>query len=159
MSFTFKKLKNDPAKLNKIVEEVKKEFVDVSFNEVKTIIVDDNIKRGFTPVKGKGKTFKKYSKSYEKAILSGRVFPKTETRPVNLTVSGAMLDSFQVSKKEDGIVLEFTDEIAKYHNNKGEGRVHRPMLPESGGSFIKTVDDKIKALINKAMTTVLAKFK
>jgi len=159
MSFKFKKLNNDIGKLDLSIRDIKKEFIKSASDDAERLIVGE-IKRGFSPVASYGK-FDAYSESYKKAILAGRVMPKTEVRPVDLTVSGQMLNTFKVSKTSKSIVMEFTDKIAKYHNDLGAGasKVIRKMLPSSGEKFKKTINDDLLDLLKQAVETVVAKLK
>lgn len=160
MSFKFKRLNSDIKKLEASVSAIKKEFIKTSSQEVERIIVDENIRKGSSPVKGAGR-FKPYSKSYKEAIRDGRVQPKTKTSPVDLTLSGQMLNTFKVEKTRSGIVMKFTDKLAAIHNFLGAGksRVVRPMLPIGEEGFKPSVNKQLLDLLKQAVETIVAKLK
>lgn len=131
------------------------------------------ITSGISPVAGKGR-FKGYSESY-KSVIQGKLsfrtnrytgqvytivpqlkvdkvrFAKKRIRPVNMTLSGAMLDSLRVKVYGDRVEASFKSEIAQYHNNLGAGksRVIRRLLPDRKGEQFSEV---IMANMRKIMT-------
>ena len=126
---TFKRLEG---KLLKATAETTKNFA----NDLKKEVLN-SISQGKSPVAGEG-PYQKYSDSYKKQF---RRLGKT-ARPVNLKVTGKMLNSFKVRALINGFVLWFTSPIAKYHN--GEGRVDRIMLPGEGQTFNKNIIAKLR---------------
>lgn len=161
MSFKFKKLNNDIKKLDLSVRQIKNEFIRSAQESVKEIIVDENIKKGFSPVKGAGR-FEPYSKSYKDAIRKKRYSQYgKKTTPVNLTLSGKMLDSFQVDKSSRGIVLRFKNKLSAIHNFLGAGpsKVIRPMLPIGNEGFKPSVNKQLLDLLKQAVETIVAKIK
>lgn len=160
MSFKFKRLKSDIAKLDLSVRQIKDEFIRSSSAELEKIIVEDNIKKGFSPVAGAGR-YQSYSESYKKAIRAGYAKPKTKTTPVNLTQTGDMLDSFKISKTSKSIVLRFTNKLASIHNFLGAGKskVVRPMLPIGNEGFKPSVNKQILDLLKDAVDKIVAKLK
>lgn len=160
MSFKFKQLKNPIKNLEKSINDIKREFINSMAENAKEIIIDDNIKKGFSPVKNQGR-YESYSKSYKEAIRKGRTQPKTTTSPVNLTLSGQMLNSFEVKKTPKGISMEFPDELAKYHNELGAGKskVIRQMLPRGNQEFKASITKQLIDLLKQAVETIVAKIK
>lgn len=69
-----------------------------------------------------------------------------KTRPVNLRVSGKLINSFFVKQVGSKFLVGFSDDKAVYHNNDGVGpkKVKREMLPtEVGQSFARPIIDKV----------------
>jgi phage gpG-like protein len=113
-----------------------------------------NIKSGVSPVKGQG-FFVPYSKSYTDAIIAGRYrkFGKRR-RPINLTLSGDLLDSFFIKAGEKKITLGFTNELAEIHNTLGASKkkVIRRLLPtESGEKFNDSIEFRVREAVRKAL--------
>lgn len=161
MSFKLKRIANDIKKLEINAKKLKKQFINDYEQEIKKLIVDDSIKKGFSPVRGGKSQYQKYSKSYADAIKAGRVFPKTSIRPVDLTVSGEMLDSFELDRNSKNILFRFTDRLAKYHNDLGAGKskVIRRMLPKSGERFKTNIEKQILEWLQEALDKIVAKLK
>jgi hypothetical protein len=128
------------------------------------------IKKGTSVVQGEGR-FQKYSDGYVRAIKGIVLFktkdgqevsfktPKTKglgvgkkQSPVNLTVSGDMLDSLKFIKSNG--TLKFTSKLARYHND-GEGNLpERRLLPNRDGERFnprvrKVLRDSLSAAIRK----------
>jgi hypothetical protein len=107
------------------------------------------IQAGTSPVKGQ-RRFKKYSPSYSDAIRKGRykIFNK-KLRPVNLTLSGKLINSFKVVEIKTGLSIKFTDYLAKIHTELGAGKARtiRKMLPSSPGEeFSRVITKKLTDL-------------
>ena len=116
-------------------------------------IVEDNILKGKSPVKGKGR-YKKYSDGYKKFI---KQFGK-RARPVNLKLSGQMLSTFFVKVTRRGIDVGFKDKLADIHNRQGAGKskVIRRMLPtRSGEVFNRSISDSIRKALEKALKRIV----
>lgn len=128
--------------LQDLIPEIKKNFSRELKQEIEVEILEEIVK-GKSPVKGK--KFKDYSSKYAEK--------KGYRRPVDMTVSGKMLNSLKAKQKPDGVVeLEFKSKIAGYHNN-GEGRLpERRLLPtKRGETFKPSIMNKIKAILQKAI--------
>ena len=95
-------------------------------------VIEKNILRGKSPAQGGGR-FKKYSKSYMKAIRSGRYGNQKRITPVNMFLNGDMIGSFAIDEIKNGFRLSFSDEKARWHQ-LGKGRLpSRLLLPTKGG--------------------------
>lgn len=128
------------------------------------------IRKGTSVVQGEGR-FTKYSDGYVRSIKGVVLFktkdgrevsfktPKTKglgvgkkQSPVNLTVSGDMLDSLKFTKSNG--ILKFTSKLAKYHND-GEGNLpERRLLPNRDGERFnprvrKVLRDSLAAAVKK----------
>ncbi len=161
MSFKFKSNLSAIKDLKLAVEDIKQEFVKTSSEKVLDIIVNTHIKKGISPVEGVGR-YEKYSKSYREAIKAGRYSEYSKkTSPVNLTLSGKMLDSFKVVPTAKGIGITVSDKKFDYHNFLGAGKSHvvRPMLPVSSEALTPLATKKILDLLVKVIDKIIAKFK
>lgn len=122
---------------------------------VKTMIIN-SIQSGRSPVMGEG-VYEKYSKPYAKRYKGGKL------RPVNLTLTGGMLNSFKTRALSinpttyiGGSIIWFSSSIAKYHNKTG--KVIRRMLPsEDGEKFVKYIRDEIKNIAEIAFIKAFKK--
>jgi hypothetical protein len=81
--------------------------------------IRDTIERGNSPVKG-NKRFVEYSQKYIEDIAAG-VYPGKTPRPINLKLSGKMLDSIAAKVTKTGFVVYFTNFLAKIHSTEGPG--------------------------------------
>jgi len=153
------KVTKDYSGLKDLVDEVRRSFLKTSQEDIRQIIVEENIKVGLSPVNGEGK-FQKYSDSYKKAIKAGRYrkFQKNII-PVSLKLSGDMLDSFFVKKSGNGLLIGFKDKLSDIHTNQGAGKskVIRKMLPGSGEVFKPSVINKIIALLQDEIDRIVGK--
>ena len=120
-------------------------------------IVELNIKKGISPVRGKWK-FEAYSPSYKSAINSGRFANKKSVRPVNLMLDGDLLDSFYVDASADGFTIGFDNDLADIHNRLGAGKIKtvRRMLPTNhdekfNRSIMKIVEMELNIIINEVL--------
>jgi len=122
-------------------------IANVAVKEIKKTIVSGN-----SPVKGKGR-YQRYSPSYLDAIDAGygavgRYGKKP--LPVNLVLSGKMINSLAFSISGGRILIEFTDKKAEYHDLLGAGKskVLRRMLPTRNGEKLSArITKEIKAEI------------
>jgi len=107
------------------------------------------IKRGSSPVAGEGK-YQKYSDSYKKQI---KYIKNKNVRPVNLKVTGKMLDSFKIKKLRKGISFIFTDPKAIYHDELGAGKskVIRRMLPRDNERWYRPIQKRIDEAIKRGI--------
>ena len=133
-------LKDLPAGISKrMAVGVKRNVKDIILNEILS---------GKSPVKGK--TFKKYSPGYSK--LKGR------EKPVDLFLTGTMLESLKINKiKKSQVRLSFTDKKARWHN-RGEGNNPvRRIMPRKGEVFKTKIMAKIIREFKKAMKDIIKK--
>jgi hypothetical protein len=104
---------------------------------------------GISPVTGK--RFKKYSEAY--AVKKG------QKRPVDMSLSGKMLDSLKVRTTSKGsISFVFTDFKAAIHNN-GEGKQPmRKLLPSKNKeNFTGAIEKRIQKVIDKLVDDEILK--
>lgn len=103
------------------------------------------ILNGQSPVKGK--RFQKYSKRYADKEKGGQL------KPVNMHLSGDMLDSLELKKSGSGVSIEFKSSIAKFHDILGAGKskVIRRLLPKTskGETFKENILREIRKAIRK----------
>jgi hypothetical protein len=130
MGFKFK-AKVDSKEMKKSLNKYRDEFIKQTSNELQGLILNE-IENGRSPVQGFGR-FAKYSDSYLKQINRG-LFDK-KPRPVNLTLSGQLLNTLKITPKESDIEITFTDELFDVHNKQGAGKSKtvRRMLPTNKG--------------------------
>lgn len=119
------------------------------------------IKSGRSPVEGQGR-FVEYSYSYKKLIQKSNkknskgnsIFKNKKIRPVNLYLTGKMLDSIQTKFIKNGFRISFRDKKAVYHTILGAGRsrVIRKMLPTGNEEFTRTINSNLtntyKSILN-----------
>lgn len=109
------------------------------------------IKKGISPVKGVAGRFQKYSEAYRNRFGRGELSGKKKS-PVNMTVSGEMLDSFHLSFENNRIYLKShgrrNNELIVIHNTKGAGKskVIRRMLPTNKG---EEFTPRVSTVLNK----------
>lgn len=154
------KVKVDFRDIKAKVKELKNAILSVSRETLYEAIVEKSILLGVSPVQGTGK-FQKYSESYKKSIKDGRYkrFGKTIS-PVNLKLSGKMLDSFFVKKEGPGLKVGFNHELAEIHTVQGAGKskVIRKMLPVGQGEeFKRSIQKEILDLVQKGVDRILGK--
>lgn len=149
----------------------------------------ESIERGVSPVKGEGR-YKKYSQSYRDALQNKSTFWKDDqgrtravskgdkntnrfiknrndklyegkrVRPVNLTVTGKLLESFKVkiSKGLRVITLVFEDEKAEYHNDGTNTIPKRRMLPTGNNEqFSLRIQNQLFKAVNRALRDIIRK--
>ena len=144
-----------------LVADIKREFKSVATRDYKAEMlaaIKDLISKGISPVKGY-RRFAPYSPSYKEAIDSGR-FPGKSKRPVNMTLSGKMMDSLDIRVRGENAEISFTDEKAVYHNDLGAGKAQtiRRLLPTNNGEvFTKVIDDKIVEALELSIENVKRK--
>jgi hypothetical protein len=122
-------------------------------NEIK-----DSISKGISPAEGEGR-FQGYSDSYLEQIKKQTGYLKgsgKRKRPVNLFVTGTMLNSLKKRITLKGFVLWFTSPIAKYHNDLGAGksRVIRKMFPGDDQNFSRSITRKLQLNIRKIVFSI-----
>ena len=155
------KVTSNLSKANALIPKLKAAVLQVASEDLKLAIIDNSILLGISPVKQTNPKFVKYSDSYKKAIRDGRYkeFGKTIS-PVNLKLSGQMLDSFTVTKKGDGLNIAFNHELAEIHTVRGASikKVKRKMLPVlKGEEFRPAIQKVILDLVRKAIDRILGK--
>jgi hypothetical protein len=130
--------KNIRKRFDRYKDVASRTTAEIAKHEVLKAISD-----GKSPVRGEG-NYQKYSDSYKKAIRGGRLGNKS-VRPVNLKVSGKMLNSIKTRITKTGFVLWFSSSIAKYHDKEGAGKskVIRRMLPRDGEKFRIDIQNKL----------------
>ena len=105
----------------------------------------------FTPISFKGGSAS--AKSYQKAGLG---YGK-KLRPINLTLSGKMLDSLKAGNKRDEAMIWFDDEKAYYHNEgaklwHGGELPKRRLLPTNDGErFHRNIFKLIRSYVGEAI--------
>lgn len=123
--------------------------------------IKEDIASGLSPVKGAG-VYPKYSKDYGRRVKGRR-------RPVDLFLSGKLLNSLKISFSRIGILtVEFTDKKAAFHNGNDAGKKKqgaklsnglpvRRMLPDRRGEQFnngirKTIDRLLDRIIKREVT-------
>ncbi len=108
--------------------------------------LDKQIKAGLSPVAGEGR-FKDYSDSYKDAIdrnegvmkgSDGGFWTEKKKRPVNLSVSGAMLKSRVIKTQGNTVKVTYGSKIAGYHNEGNDKLPRRALLPTGMGEKFST---------------------
>ena len=122
----------------------------------------DMISSGQSPVKGNGR-FEKYSDSYIKFIRStlGVEYGKT-VRPVNLKLSGGMLDAYGYKSNKDsvsvGIISSSSskeNEIAGYHNDGTDKMPQRQLVPKDGEEWAVRIMRVIKEIYSDRLSDII----
>lgn len=156
----FKKVFNN---IEKVAKNIQKSYAKKGPKILEKAILK-SMDEGKSPVRGK--TWATYSESYKKAIRAGRYaqFGKNIT-PVNLELSGVMKDSLDVTTTRTGegfaMEAEFTDEVAKFHNDLGAGqsKTIRRLLPTNiGEKFNLKISKKLDNLFEKIVSKETKKF-
>jgi len=142
-----------------IPKKIKGGFKAFRFKDVIDII-KDLIKKGISPVQGGGR-FKRYSESYRDAIDGDGEIAKQKAgkkSPVDMTLTGEMMQSLDVKDRQSRVFIEFEDEKAFYHNTSGAGKskVIRRLLPDREGErFSRQVQERIFQRINEIIKDAL----
>lgn len=123
--------------LESYVVKAKRAFAEPSAWKIIVKEIKDQIQRGISPVAGIGR-FQKYSTSYRDAIKSGKGDASKKSgkvSPVNMTLSGEMLDSLNAKRSGTKLKIGFKDKKAAFHNDQGAGKskVIRRLLPTDDG--------------------------
>lgn len=131
--------------LRKKIDKAKSQVGAAIEKELRKEVLKD-IKAGRSPVKGQGR-FKRYSDSYRKLIkrsLGGIKKPS----PVNLELTGELLDSVFTQVKNNKVTIGFKDKKFEYHN-EGKGNLPvRRILPTKGGEeFNRSITLRIRELV------------
>ena len=136
------------------IGNIQRRFIDQApallDKEIKTSIL-----KGESPVdKGEWKT--PYSLSYRNAMNTNwvlRMVGKKE-KPVNLKVSGQLLNSLTIRPKGNKLEISFEDKLAVYHNKDGaeKSKAIRRMLPtEDGEEFNNRISVKLNILLRSVV--------
>lgn len=154
--------------LNSKKQKVESYIIDEISTEVPEIILSQ-ISRGISPVSGQ--RFQEYSQSYKEAINKTVLVKSSRSkkkrflsssslstkfgkriRPVNLKLSGSMLNSFFVKKDQTHVTIGFDSPLAYIHSVEGAGKskVIRKLLPYNNEGFNSIIRKKIKDIIIKA---------
>ena len=151
----------------RILESAQKQFRQ-EFARVVVPLIQDQVARGTSPVKGK-RRFPKYSAMYKGAMKEGPIegtdgakYTKTQS-PVNLFVSGDTMRSLKARATNDGIEITFTktlngENIAAAHN-EGRGRLpKRRLLPTNPGEeFERKIEKPMRIIATDALRTAIKK--
>jgi hypothetical protein len=146
-------LKGTGAKLRKaIAANASKKIPKI----LKREIINEHILKGKSPVAGI-KRYVRYSESYRRQINSSsllRGLGKKPT-PVNLKVSGVLLESFNVKSTSKGLTVGFSDKVAAFHQLGRGNNPQRQMLPGPGQTFkrqiLRSVNEGLIKIIKKAI--------
>jgi uncharacterized protein (DUF1330 family) len=141
-----------------VINQAKRKFNDSDTWEPLVDDIREQITKGISPVAGGGR-FKKYSDSYRKAIKARTeqtAFKGGKVSPVDMTLSGEMMESLTAKKKTNTVVIEFEDKKAVYHNNQGAGKskVIRRLLPDQNGEkfnrkLLQTMRETVAEILRK----------
>lgn len=117
--------------------------------------IQASLAKGLSPVKGIGR-LQRYSVDYTEAIKRGafRSFGKKQ-RPINLFLSGEMLDSGRTEQRKGGVRVVFPHYLADIHNRRGAGKskVVRHFMPTtSGEEFSRTIMSPIYVELQKLVS-------
>ncbi len=121
-------------------------------------LIIDEILSGISPVRNH--KFKTYAPSYKKAIVKYYSKKGKSISPVNMKLSGKMLNSIRFIKGSrliDLAEISFTDPKARYHTVDGikrkDGVVKRKLLPIGRGEkFNAEISDMIREAIIKSIS-------
>jgi len=142
-----------------LTERAKPKF----FKEVKEFIKDEivgSIERGVSPVHKGGEDgssgklrYKDYSDSYKRQIDKKQLETSKKRRPVNLKLTGKLLNSLKARISGDAVKVWFTDAKAKYHNELGAGKskIIRRLLPKTGEQFNAGIRKRIVKALKDAI--------
>lgn len=114
------------------------------------------IRVGNNPYKGKNKG--KWNKLNQSI---SRPYPNKKKSPVNLYLSGKMMDSLRIKKDSANkvVLLGFTDKKAKYHDRDGVGKnkTLRRLLPtRQGEKFKPNINTALKKYCKDTLYQVLS---
>jgi len=145
-------LRSAKSKIKRFKKDSKVELREKLEEEIKA-----NISSGNSPVKGMGR-YQQYSDSYKSAIKKGsyRQFGK-RSRPVNLILSGELIESLSVKVTNKGLKVSFDNELADIHNRKGAGKSKtiRRMLPtKNGEEFNRSITTRLKEVLAKVASKI-----
>jgi hypothetical protein len=147
------KVKYDLKKLQEVPKIIKENYVQEitsgSSSDELIRIIRETIKKGLSPVNGWGR-FEKYSQSYREKIKEGYLGDK-KVSPVNMTLTGKMLDSLRLFVRNGKALLQFDDKKALWHNDGTNKLPERKLLPTgSSDKFNKRITDLLVSALKKA---------
>jgi hypothetical protein len=115
-------------------------------------IVNESILKGKSPVKP-GRRYQTYSDSYKRQIKTRFTFKRIS--PVNLKLTGKLLDSFTTSTRGNKLRISFTDKKAVYHDEGTNKIPQRKMLPSRRGErFARLIERNVQRLAEKVYNLV-----
>lgn len=177
--------------IKRMLPIIRREYANRLQVPLKLAIIKE-ILRGVSPVQGQ--KFPKYSKSYKESIRGRTMFFTVsgggggkkviaikagrgqrlptlpyamgkQLSPVNLKLSGQMLNSLKVRKLGSGastrLEIIFEDEVATYHNKLGAGKSKtlRRLLPtETNERFNRRISRLTITLLTRSVSLTLKKF-
>ena len=163
------KTKIDNAAIQKVLnklEELSEPVNQRTAREVASEVVSkmkESISSGKSPILGNG-NFDPYRGQYRARIQRyGRIGEHTKKlRPVNLTLSGAFLESLKgtVAKVKSGYaaVIGFSDKKSQKkeqgHREGANGQAERPIIPQSGEKFSLVIQNVYLDIINERIATI-----
>jgi len=148
--------------LTKLADKIRSKLVDGNFNnQVKQSIIPEiknTILAGVSPVKGN----RRFAAYKDKVKYPGIRKP---SRPVNLKLTGAMLNEYTSEIVDSktvrlGISKNASEEIKTYAEANNVGTEHikaRRFVPLRGESYNVTIMRKIKDLFAKRISTIINK--
>ncbi len=149
------KVKFDTKGIEKKVARYKKKAKKELPKVLQKAIVE-TIQSGQSPVEGF--KFEPYSDVYLDEIENGKYFNFSKRKsPVNMTLSGDMLNSFFVKDTNKGVQLGFDNSLAEIHNSKGAGKskVIRRLLPTNKGErFKRTIRSDIREVLQSIIKKI-----
>ena len=143
------RVKNARSVINNLSKDITKKAQKALVRNAQTIENEIIITMltGSSPVRGK--RWKQYSKAYADR------FKKGFRKPVNMKLSGEMLDSLEVKRKGRGISIAFNSPIAVFHDKLGAGksRIIRRLLPvfSKGETFKSNILNLIIRIAKKGI--------
>ena len=113
------------------------------------------------------KELKQYRASKEARIMNAGIGDKIQDlndhlknkrkSPVNLKVSGDLLDDLSTESTKNEVKISFDNELFDIHNNKGAGKskVIRRMLPtKKGETFSRSITLRIREIISEVKKSI-----
>jgi hypothetical protein len=98
--------------------------------------------------------------NYIKELNADLLKANKKVSPVNLKVSGDLLDSLTATRNDRGVLIKFDDKKAKYHDIEGVGRARtlRRLLPNTGGRDGEAFNDRLLRNIKQLYERSIQKF-
>lgn len=157
------KIKYQLAALKGAFPDIKAAF-NSSLEDGLGALITKEIMQGKSPVEGQGR-FDDYADSYKDRITEsegivkgtdGKLNSEKKLRPVNLHVSGKMLESQQVKRDGGRINVTYLSKFAAIHNEGGSKLPRRAMLPNNPGEkFSRTITKYLLEEAKKAIRYVI----
>jgi phage gpG-like protein len=111
----------------------------------------DFVSKGVSPIEGE-RRFERYK--------DPTTYPGGEKNrvPVNLKLTGEMLNSITWKPIEGGVLIEAKDPKAIYHHTGTANMAARPFIPMMPGqTFNQSITRTIRAIYNKAISAIIKK--